>query len=318
MKKLKISAVIPTFNSAEYLSNAIKSILDQTNTVDEIIVVDDGSNDGTKNVVSQFGKRVIYIYQENSGPSAARNIGIHTAKNDWIAFLDADDQWVSDKIEKQIKMLSQNPDTVLFAGDMREVDPHLNILTPSVLEKHNLRSYFHSKSVFTSFEATSLLLNKNFIPTGTVLVRKDILRSLGGFNTAIRYGEDLELWLKISMLYSIACSPDIMMLRTKHDKNATLFTENMLKDLVHVMISINQWMNNSADVKVKTNINYYISNAWENLGYYYFSNNLLKHARQCYGESFSTNPSFNVFIHYIASLMPAHLIKFFKSIKNKL
>src|SRR4051812_30004149 len=98
---MTISAVIPTYNHAKYITFAIDSVLAQTKPVDEIIVVDDGSVDGTREVVEQYRGRVQYVRQENAGVGAARNNGARLATGNWVAFLDADDGWLPDKIALQ-------------------------------------------------------------------------------------------------------------------------------------------------------------------------------------------------------------------------
>ena len=105
-----ISVVIPTFNRLIYLERAIKSVLNQTISVNEIIIVDDGSDDGTSEFIHSNYPNLKYIFQSNSGVSAARNTGIKAASSNWIAFLDSDDAWVTNKIQKQITELELNPE----------------------------------------------------------------------------------------------------------------------------------------------------------------------------------------------------------------
>ncbi|HBA66860.1 MAG TPA: hypothetical protein DCZ48_11915, partial [Methylococcaceae bacterium] len=102
---MNISVVIPAYNSAEFIADAVNSILKQTRPITEIIIVDDGSTDNTQQIVEALPGPITYIKQPNQGPSAARNTGIKTANSEWIAFLDADDQWTTDKIDKQLKLL---------------------------------------------------------------------------------------------------------------------------------------------------------------------------------------------------------------------
>ena len=102
-----ISVVIPAFDSEATIARAIESVLAQTYKDYEIIVVDDGSKDGTGDAVRAFGDKVNYIYQENAGVSVARNTALAAAKGEWIAFLDADDQWLPDKLEKQMQLLER-------------------------------------------------------------------------------------------------------------------------------------------------------------------------------------------------------------------
>ena len=110
--RMTVSAVIPAYNSGESIARAIESVLCQTYPADEIIVVDDGSTDNTAEMVQSFGERVIFIRQENAGASVARNTGIQAARFDWIAFLDADDEWVPEKLRLQVELLQRHPELV--------------------------------------------------------------------------------------------------------------------------------------------------------------------------------------------------------------
>ena len=107
-----VSAVIPAYNAEKYIERAIDSALAQSHLPDEIIVVDDGSDDGTGEVVKKYGESIRYINQENTGASAARNAGVKAAKNEWIAFLDGDDEWLSDNLESQMAILRRNKNLV--------------------------------------------------------------------------------------------------------------------------------------------------------------------------------------------------------------
>ncbi len=228
-----ISAVIPAYNSAAYLAEAIASVRAQTRAVNEIIVVDDGSRDETSSVAERLGVRC--LRQPNAGPSAARNLGIREAGGEWIAFLDADDQWTPDKLDRQCALLLHSPALVLIASDMAEVDARGNTILTSVQARHGLRTRFEQLAGLPIPHALRALLEKNFIPTGTVLVRRDVLLALGGFNATIRHGEDLELWCRIAARHAIACLPEVHMLRRRHGANATDRTGAMLADLVSVM-----------------------------------------------------------------------------------
>src|SRR5687768_11860549 len=109
---MEISAVIPSYNYAHYLARAIDSVLAQTYAVKEVIVIDDGSTDNTREVVAKYGEPVRYVYQNNAGLSAARNAGIRLACTPWIGLLDSDAWWMPAKVEEQVKKLSAQPDAV--------------------------------------------------------------------------------------------------------------------------------------------------------------------------------------------------------------
>ena len=101
MKPL-VSCIVPVFNGERYLAEALDSILAQTYRPVDLIVVDDGSTDGTAQVAAGYGERITYLYQENSGPAAARNKGIDAAQGEFVAFLDADDVWHEEKLARQM------------------------------------------------------------------------------------------------------------------------------------------------------------------------------------------------------------------------
>ncbi|MHC5141971.1 MAG: glycosyltransferase family 2 protein, partial [Planctomycetota bacterium] len=114
---MKISVVIPAYNAEKHIARAIESVLAQTRPADEVIVIDDGSSDATAEVVRSFGDKVIFIQQENAGASVARNAGIEAATSDWIAFLDADDEWLPNKLQLQVEHFKRNPDLLWATGN---------------------------------------------------------------------------------------------------------------------------------------------------------------------------------------------------------
>lgn len=107
----RFSVVIPAYNSETCISRAINSVLVQTLTTHEIIVIDDCSTDKTPEIIGQYGSKVTFFQTEmNSGPSVARNMGVQASSGDWIAFLDADDEWLPDKLKVQNKLINENKD----------------------------------------------------------------------------------------------------------------------------------------------------------------------------------------------------------------
>ena len=312
---MKISAVIPAYNSAEFLKEAIDSILQQSCPVDEIIVVDDGSTDKTQQIAESFGNQITYIKQANQGPSAARNKGILAAEGDWIAFLDADDQWTANKIERQLTALKKEPSLKLIAADMSEIDPLGTLLVESVLAKHDLLERFRALNGSAVHNALASLVSKNFIPTGTVLVEKAALIESNLFNPMIRFGEDLELWAKIACNHPIACLPEVMMLRRQHDNNATQNSLAMLEDLIKVMQSIKSWGNEKLKEQDK-NANQLLASAFSNLGYWYFSQENYPQARGFFLNSLQESPNKRALVYAIACCAPGQLIKMVKRIKS--
>jgi len=313
---MKISAVIPAYNSAAYINDAITSIHEQTHPIDEIIIIDDGSTDNTCEVVQRSKGNIIYIKQENQGPSAARNHGIKAASGDWIAFLDADDQWTPDKTKEQLITLKKYPKLRLIASDMAEIADS-NIITPSVLNKHHLSDFFQKLGGKPIPNALAALMEKNFIPTGTVLVKRTTLFESGLFNPEIRFGEDLELWAKIAAHTPITCLAQVHMLRRQHGDNATQSTFPMLTDLVKVCESIRHW-DSDALVAQGINPNKLVARAWADLGYWHFASGNQKLARKSFQSSLCEHFTKRAFFYGIASILPAALSNGMKHTKQLL
>ena len=144
-----VSAIIPTYNFGRFLGEAIQSVLDQTFTDFELIVVDDGSTDDTREVVGSFNdSRIRYIYQENRGLPAARNTGIKASRGEYIAFLDSDDIWLTQNLELKVKSLDSHPDAGLVCSDGYNFDDAtgaiIGTLWHDVLHGFNLRERLSS------------------------------------------------------------------------------------------------------------------------------------------------------------------------------
>ncbi len=197
-----------------------------------------------------------------------------------IAFLDADDTWVDSKLELQLAALDRYPELALVAGDMAETDSTGNVLVPSVLARHGLKEGFDRLMGAPVPNGAARLLQKNFIPTGTVLARTRVLRQLGGFNTSIRYEED-ELWVRIAARHAIACLPEVLMMRRKHGENVTGHSLQLQIDLVKVMRSLR---GNCASELRRQGVDpdRMVANALNDLGYWHFDHGDTKGARTAF------------------------------------
>ena len=118
-----VSVIMPAYNARPYIEQAIRSVLDQDYAQIELIVVDDGSNDGTPELAEQFGNRVKVLRQKNAGPAAARNRGFAASQGEFIAFLDADDVWLAGKASMQVRYLQNHSETGLVYGDFKHWRP---------------------------------------------------------------------------------------------------------------------------------------------------------------------------------------------------
>jgi glycosyltransferase involved in cell wall biosynthesis len=198
LEKFKISAVIPAYNCEKYIARSIDSILAQTCPVDEIIVVDDGSQDKTADIVRSYGDKVKLIQQPNAGVSVARNTGILAATGDWIAFLDADDEWLPEKIKRQIEHLQNNPDLVWSMGNYIHCLCEENCRAEHTVVSKCLR-YQKNRGYYASyFEAIQLY---QWGHMDCLLIQKKIFHHVGVFHRELRIAEDLDIWLRIAYRY---------------------------------------------------------------------------------------------------------------------
>ena len=311
-----ISAIIPAYNSADFIADAVASMRAQTHPVDEIIIVDDGSRDNTREVIRTLGDDIVLIQQANAGPSAARNAGIDRARGAFIAFLDADDQWTPEKTASQLEVFARHPDMALVAADMAEVDADGRTTVASMLDHHGLLEQFKALDGAPVPAAMAALTRKNFIPTGTVLVRREAVIEAGRFTTAIRWGEDLELWAKIAARHPLTCLPVVHMLRRRHEANATSNTTPMLEDLVRVMESLRRW--GAAELKQQgVDADKLVASALADLGYWHFQHNRTVPARAAFGRSLRESPTLRSLVYRLASQLPGSWVAPLRRIKQQ-
>lgn len=192
---VNVSVIIPTHNRGKFLRRTIDSVLKQTYKKYEIIVVDDGSTDNTREIVQTYGKKVRYIYQKNAGPSAARNKGIKNARGKYIAFLDSDDEFLPDKLKIQMKYLEEHPKCSFLYSYYYNVDKKGRVLKLREPKKCKKKS-----------ELRFLLLTKVFtVRTSTVVVKKEVFEEVGYFNEDYPYSQDWDMWLRIVSQYKGNC-----------------------------------------------------------------------------------------------------------------
>ncbi len=203
VKHPDVSIIIPAYNSGSTIVRSLFSTHNQ-GVFAEIIIIDDCSSDNTIDVIEN---KLMPLYDniqlikspKNLGASGARNLGIKAAKAKYIAFLDADDVWLPNKLIRQKAIMDNNSDCVIVSCDSLKVSPQGNVL---------LRAH-EKKPPKEGVEAWKTLLSYNFMPTPTIFTRRELVLQVGGFNEALAVGEDLDLWIKIAKLGEIHILNDI-------------------------------------------------------------------------------------------------------------
>ena len=188
---LSISVVIPAFNAASYIKNAIDSVLLQTLKPQEIIIIDDGSSDNLEQVIAPYKSYVKYYKQENSGVAIARNLGVNYAKSKWVAFLDADDIWHKNKLSIQARVVesSLSKNISIICTEYQFVN------SVDQLALNSQPTDFSYKKI-----EINTLLNKPYLATPTVIINKQLFEVIGGYNEVLHTAEDLDLYLRLVMV----------------------------------------------------------------------------------------------------------------------
>ena len=265
-----ISVVIATHNMGKYLTYAIQSVLDQTYQNWELIIVDDGSTDGTKDHVLPYlnDPRIRYIVQPHLGQAKAKNRGIEESRGKYIAFLDADDKWVKIKLEKQLPLLKSSTQIGVVYSDVFYIDAEGTIIL-----QETSKTYRQGK-------VTKYLFKENFVNFNTVLVKRECFSDLGLFDESLVMSIDRDLWLRFSTKYDFAYLDEklsyyriwpgqlsrnyelrvqsISQILTKFQKNyPDLLDENTIKEAwAHLYVS-RGWLARKLEMNRKKAIKYY-------------------------------------------------------------
>lgn len=212
-----VSVIIPVYNGERYLAEAIDSVLSQTYSSLEIVVIDDGSTDDSAGVVKRYGSKVRYFFQPHRGLSAALNHGVQAARGSFFSFLDADDVWMENKITQQMMMFANNPILDIVFGHVRQFcSPELN-----GNQKNRLQGFTE-------------LLPGYF--KGTMLIKREAFSLAGIFDTVWKVGDFVDWYLKAleSGLKSVML-PDVLMIRRVHTQNMGIREQAHQRDYVRIL-----------------------------------------------------------------------------------
>jgi glycosyltransferase involved in cell wall biosynthesis len=185
-----VSVIIPTYNRSSWLIDAIDSVLNQTFQDFELIVVDDGSTDETREIMVEYGDRIHYFYQSNRNPASARNLGIKKAKSDLITFLDSDDRWLKGKLHAQINLMKDNPDVKICYTDEIWIRRGVRVNQKKIHRKYS--GWIYQKC-----------LPLCIISPSSVMIHREVFDKVGLFDEDFLVCEDYDLWLRISHLFPI-------------------------------------------------------------------------------------------------------------------
>lgn len=220
----EVSIIIPAYNSAAFIGEALQSVLNQDFNDYEVIVVDDGSTDETAEVVAKFSDhRILYIYQSNEGSASARNHGLRLARGDLIAFLDADDIWRPGYLSYMVEYLHTHSEADGVYCGYRYMKADGTPL-PEIVNR-----------VVPPEQLYNTLLEGNFLSTCTLVVRQSCFNNVGYFDVNLRQAMDYDMWLRLSRTYLLVGSPEVLVWYRRHCSNTTVNVRLQNRSLEYIL-----------------------------------------------------------------------------------
>jgi glycosyltransferase involved in cell wall biosynthesis len=220
----RISVVIPTYNAAATLPETLESVFGQSFTDFEVIVVDDGSTDATPDILAAYEDRIRVLRKVNEGkPAAARNLGVRAARGEFVAFLDADDCWTKDKLERQVAMLDQQPDVgLVYTGDATIDGESRKVSVNPCYPEARGRIY-------------ELLTVHNVMVGSSVVARRRAIEEAGGFDEDLTSIENWDLWIRIARGWAIEYIDEPLTLYRVHSGNRSRNVELRRSNIFRVL-----------------------------------------------------------------------------------
>ncbi len=303
-----VSVIIPTYNSAHYIVEALESVFEQTFQDFEIIVIDDGSIDGTGEVLKKYGERIRFLFQDNGGPASARNRGIRIARGEYIAFLDADDIWLPTKLEKQVGLFHQSE--------------HLGMVTTGVCsfdEKGVFGFSTNKRKILMEGDIARNIFLRSNVGTPTVMVRKEIFDNIGSFEENIRQAEDDNMWIRIAAHYEVALIDEVLIKVRNHPHRMTLNKSELLESVQMNIQLLKTKYGETVKKKIEKAIPIKISQVQFSIGYGHYESGNYREARKAFFKGayhriwFWKNP-----LYLLLTLIPSRLTTLLKLLKRKL
>lgn len=302
-----VSVIIPTYNNGRYVAETVRTVLSQTFTDLEVIVVDDGSTDGTAEELAVFEGRIRYVRQQNGGPAKARNRGISASTGQYLAFCDADDLWLPTKVEKQVDFLNRHADHRMVYSDLLVFDTRPdNVIHPSWL-------------AVKQFDAGGMivaqLLRECFILTSSVLVRRECLSMVGGFDEELPLRQDYDLWLRIAREFAIGKMDEVLVLKREHDSNIGSDDRLANECLVRVMEKVRAHADGLGEAG-RAILRARLAETYFNYGYACFVNEELGRAAEAFRHAsrYATSPAKPI-LYYFACMLPTYLVTSVRKLK---
>jgi glycosyltransferase involved in cell wall biosynthesis len=321
-----VSVVTPTYNCAAWLPETLRSALGQTLPDVEIIVVDDGSTDDTRERLRAFAPRVRYLPMEHSGiPGRARNVGLRAARGEYVAFLDADDLWEPVKLERQIGLLEREPAAGLCVTDHVEFGVPGDGRTALDRVRHRLAAFplraLDARAAV--LEGSSVLadhLERGPLPlwTSAIAVRRRCFATVGGFNEEMPLDDDTQMWLRLIKHYSLVLVDEPLARRRIRPSSitATAASLDSHRGSLHTLDTLDRWIPLSPRERAATRA--MAARIREVAGYHALAMGDHRQARQFLRQSLAARPSRSALVYLGLASLPRSAVRSLRAIKRRL
>lgn len=302
-----VSVIIPTYNRAKFVVEAIESVLNQSFQNYELIVVDDGSSDGTRQALQPYLSIIKYIYQENAGVSAARNTGIRAAKGEWLAFLDSDDIWGRGYLATQMEQVNRFPRAVAHITNTAMVfsDASYNHFE----EIHFLDKFANQPNTIVLKKPLCAIIKYPYWLFPAVIFHRDTLLQVGLFDESLSVAEDLDVVARIALMGEFTFrKEELVYAIRREEKIVSLATQSFINNVIRhksfakVYAELLSWpgLNFIERITIARALSYNL----RVVGNCLLNDAEIFRARQFYWKSFSSFPSIKSFIKFIATFLP--------------
>jgi len=269
------SVIIPVYNGARHIRRALESVFAQTAPPDEVLVVDDGSQDGSDELARDMDPRVIvHRHDRNRGPSEARNTGIHCSRNEIIAFLDSDDWWIPGKMDQQLALFALQPDLIAVFSDFQMSDPHGNVIAFQNVTLDQLSSFglslerLENDAYVVNGSVTHALISQmSFILPSSVVVKRSAFNRAGFFDPSYLIGEDLDMWIRLSLAGSIGYVDNRLVTKEKRATSLSHKEVKAAEDITRLYAGLPSRLPNLPD-SVKHHIRGFLKRQYDGLGWH--------------------------------------------------
>ncbi len=294
----KVSVILPAYNGEKFIAAAIDSALNQTYKDFEIIVVNDGSTDRTAEILSKYGGKIRVISQANGGIAKARNVAIDNSKGEYLAFLDQDDIWLEDKLEKQMEVFDKDKEVGLVYSDTF-------VMTDGNVE---LKS-FDLKKPYRGMVIEELLMN-SFISTSSVVTKKECFDRVGMFDNSLSPCLDYDRWLYIATLYKVDYVDKPLV---KFRDHISTFRKNEIFTIRKIIDTLERYIDNHPDVEklMGRKVDKKIASCYVTLGRRLLTKGDFKEAFSSFGMAVKLSKSFFL-------IFPTAWLIFFDLTKNSI